>query len=209
MDLVAGVETEKALLTLLKMEIEHREESRKARYLKQAGFYTLKTFDGYVFDDIRLPSGTSPEDLKSCRFIEEKRNLILFGNVGTGKTHLATALGVEACKMGFQVRFFRTTALVNQLLAAKKGGTLQKYLKTLEKADLIICDEWGYVPLDRDGSRLLFQVVSDCYERRSIVLTTNLEFSRWVTIFYDEQMTTAMIDRLVHYGTCQHRFRLI
>jgi len=199
-DLVAGVETEKALLTLLKMEIEHREESRKARYLKQAGFYTLKTFDGYVFDDIRLPSGTSPEDLKSCRFIEEKRNLILFGNVGTGKTHLATALGVEACKMGFQVRFFRTTALVNQLLAAKKGGTLQKYLKTLEKADLIICDEWGYVPLDRDGSRLLFQVVSDCYERRSIVLTTNLEFSRWVTIFYDEQMTTAMIDRLVHYS---------
>ena len=200
LDLVSGKETDEALLTLLKMEIEHREESRKARYLKQAGFYTLKSFDGYVFDDIRIPSGTSPEDLKSCRFIEEKRNLILFGNVGTGKTHLATALGVEACKKGFQVRFFRTTALVNQLLDAKKGGTLQKSLKTLEKADLIICDEWGYVPLDRDGSRLLFQVVSDCYERRSIILTTNLEFSRWVTIFYDEQMTTAMIDRLVHYS---------
>ena len=200
LDLDAGVETEKALLTLLKMEIEHREESRKARYLKQAGFYTLKSFDGYVFVDILLPSGTRPEDLQSCRFIEENRNLIFFGNVGTGKTHLATALGVEACKMGFQVRFFRTTALVNQLLAAKKGGKLQKYLKTLEKADLIICDEWGYVPLDRDGSRLLFQVVSDCYERRSIILTTNLEFSRWVTIFYDEQMTTAMIDRLMHYS---------
>ena len=200
LNLVSGENIEEALLTLLKMEIGHREESRKARYLKQAGFYTLKSFDGYVFDDIRLPSGTNPDDLKSCRFIEEKRNLIFFGNVGTGKTHLATALGVEACKKGFQVRFFRTTALVNQLLAAKKGGTLQKYLKTLEKADLIICDEWGYVPLDRDGSRLLFQVVSDCYERRSIILTTNLEFSRWVTIFYDEQMTTAMIDRLVHYS---------
>ncbi len=200
LDLDAGVETEKALLTLLKMEIEHREESRKARYLKQAGFYTLKSFDGYVFVDILLPSGTRPEDLQSCRFIEENRNLIFFGNVGTGKTHLATALGVEACKMGFQVRFFRTTALVNQLLAAKKGGKLQKYLKSLGKADLIICDEWGYVPLDRDGSRLLFQVVSDCYERRSIILTTNLEFSRWVTIFYDEQMTTAMIDRLMHYS---------
>ena len=200
LDLVSGEGTEEALLTLLKMEIGHREESRKARYLKQAGFYTLKSFDGYVFDDIRFPSGTNPEDLKSCLFIEENRNLILFGNVGTGKTHLATALGVEACKKGFQVRFFRTTALVNQLLAAKKGGTLQKFLKTLEKADLIICDEWGYVPLDRDGSRLLFQVVSECYERRSIILTTNLEFSRWVTIFYDEQMTTAMIDRLVHYS---------
>ena len=200
LDLVSGEDNEGALLKLLRMEIEHREESRKARYLKQAGFYTLKSFDGYVFDDIRFPSGTSPEDLKSCRFIEENRNLILFGNVGTGKTHLATALGVEACKKGFQVRFFRTTALVNQLLAAKKGGSLQKFLKTLEKADLIICDEWGYVPLDRDGSRLLFQVVSDCYERRSIIITTNLEFSRWVTIFYDEQMTTAMIDRLVHYS---------
>jgi len=200
LNLVSGENIEEALLTLLKMEIGHREESRKARYLKQAGFYTLKSFDGYVFDDIRLPSGTNPDDLKSCRFIEEKRNLIFFGNVGTGKTHLATALGVEACKKGFQVRFFRTTALVNQLLAAKKGGTLQKFLKTLEKANLIICDEWGYVPLDRDGSRLLFQVVSECYERRSIILTTNLEFSRWVTIFYDEQMTTAMIDRLVHYS---------
>ncbi len=112
LDLDAGVETEKALLTLLKMEIEHREESRKARYLKQAGFYTLKSFDGYVFVDILLPSGTRPEDLQSCRFIEENRNLIFFGNVGTGKTHLATALGVEACKMGFQVRFFEILSIV-------------------------------------------------------------------------------------------------
>jgi len=109
-------------------------------------------------------------------------------------------VGNSDCNSGDFHFATNTTALVNQLLAAKKGGTLQKYLKTLEKADLIICDEWGYVPLDRDGSRLLFQVVSDCYERRSIILTTNLEFSRWVTIFYDEQMTTAMIDRLVHYS---------
>lgn len=200
LDLVAGDELEAALHKLLLMEIEHREQARRTRYLKQAGFYTLKSFDGYVFDNIRFPSGTNPEELMSCRFIEEKRNLILFGNVGTGKTHMATALGVEACKKGFVVRFFRTSALVNQLLAAKKGGELQKFMKSLEKADLVICDEWGYVPLDRDGSRLLFQVVSDCYERRSIILTTNLEFSRWVTIFYDELMTTAMIDRLVHFS---------
>lgn len=200
MDQVAGEELDVAIHRLLQMEIDHREESRKIRYLKQAGFYTLKGFDDFVFDDIRLPSGTDPEDLKSCRFIEEKRNLILFGNVGTGKTHLAIALGAEACRKGHVVRFFRTSALVNQLMEAKKGGTLQKFMKTLEKADLIICDEWGYVPLDRDGSRLLFQVVSECYERKSIILTTNLEFSRWVTIFYDEQMTTAMIDRLVHFS---------
>jgi len=113
---------------------------------------------------------------------------------------LATALGVKACREGKQVRFFRTAALVNDLLAAKKGGTLHTFLKTLAKIDLLICDEWGYVPLDRDGSRLLFQVISDCYEQRSVILTTNLEFSRWVTIFYDERMTAAMIDRVVHHS---------
>jgi len=109
-----------------------------------------------------------PGGFEKLRFIEEKRNLILFGNVGTGKTYLATALGVEACRKGHVVRFYRTSALVNQLMEAKKGGTRQKFLKGLEKADLIICDEWGYVPLERDGSRLLFQVVSggfySCYK---------------------------------------------
>ncbi len=199
-DLIEETEREQFLLELLRREIHHREESRKARNLKMAGFYTLKSFDDFIFDNIRFPSGTNPEILMSCQFIDEKRNLILFGNVGTGKTHMATALGVEACKQGRLVKFFRTAALVNKLLQAKKGGELQRFYKQIEKADLIICDEWGYVPLDRDGSRLLFQLMSDCYERQSIILTTNLEFSRWVTIFYDEQMTTAMIDRLVHHS---------
>lgn len=193
-------DSEEFLLELLKKEINYREEARKNRNIKTAGFYTMKTLDSFVFDDIRLPSGVNPEVIKTCDFIVEKKNLILFGNVGTGKTHLATALGVEACQQGKKVRFFRTAALVNRLQQAKKEGELHKFYKQIEKADLIICDEWGYVPLDRDGSRLLFQLVSDCYERQSIILTTNLEFSRWVTIFYDEQMTTAMIDRLVHHS---------
>lgn len=199
-DLIEEHNREQFLLELLKRELVHREETRKARNLKMAGFYSLKTFEGFIFDNIRLPSEVTQESLLSCKFIDEKRNLILFGNVGTGKTHMATALGVEACRQGRQVKFFRTAALVNKLLEAKKGGELQKFYKQLEKAELIICDEWGYVPLDRDGSRLLFQLISDCYERQSIILTTNLEFSRWVTIFYDEQMTTAMIDRLVHHS---------
>ena len=120
--------------------------------------------------------------------------------MGTGKTHLATAIGIEACSRGKKVRFFRTTALVNQLNDAQKIGELSKFLKQLSKADLLICDEWGYVPLDRGGSKLLFQVISDCYEQKSVIITTNLEFSKWVHVFYDEQMTTAMIDRLVHHG---------
>lgn len=199
-DSIENSDREAFLLSLLQKEILHREEKRKTRYLNNAGFYSVKTFENYVFDDIRFPQETSPESLKSCDFIRDKQNLLLYGNVGTGKTHMAIALGVEACKSGHQVRFFRTSALVNKLLDAKKGGELSKFLKNLNKADLIICDEWGYVPLDRDGSRLLFQVVSECYEQRSMIITTNLEFSRWVSIFYDEQMTKAMIDRLVHYS---------
>lgn len=202
-DNIGTIETEdreQFLLALLEMELEHREASRRMRLIKSAGFYTLKTFEGYVFDELKLPSGLSLEALTSCAFVEERRNIICYGNCGTGKTHLATALGVECCRQGRHVRFYRTAALVNQLSQARKGGELQRFLKQLSKLELLICDEWGYVPLDREGAQLLFQVVSDCYERVSVVITTNLEFSRWVSVFYDEQMTTALIDRLVHHS---------
>jgi DNA replication protein DnaC len=188
------------LLKILRQEVAYRETTRKNRLLKQAGFYGYKTFKGYCFDEIRLPTELTVDELKETTFIGERKNLILYGNVGTGKTHLATAIGVEACNLGKTVRFFRTAALVNQLNDAQKVGELGKFLKQLSKIDLLICDEWGYVPLDRDGSKLLFQVVSDCYEQRSVIITTNLEFSKWVNIFYDEQMTAAMIDRLVHHS---------
>jgi DNA replication protein DnaC len=188
------------LLKVLKQEVAYRETTRKNRLVKQAGFYNLKTFDGYSFDEIRLPTELSIADLKEVNFVRQQKNLIFYGNVGTGKTHLATAIGIEACNRGLSVRFFRTAALVNQLSDAQKKGELNKLLKQLAKADLLICDEWGYVPLDRDGSKLLFQVISDRYEQRSVIITTNLEFSKWVNIFYDEQMTAAMIDRLVHHS---------
>ncbi|MGI6362526.1 MAG: IS21-like element helper ATPase IstB [Bacillota bacterium] len=188
------------LLKVLKQEVAYRETTRKNRLVKQAGFYNLKTFDGYSFDEIRLPTELSIADLKEVNFVRQQKNLIFYGNVGTGKTHLATAIGIEACNRGLSVRFFRTAALVNQLSDAQKKGELNKFLKQLAKTDLLICDEWGYVPLDRDGSKLLFQVISDRYEQRSVIITTNLEFSKWVNIFYDEQMTAAMIDRLVHHS---------
>ena len=123
----------------------------------------------------------------------------MYGNVGTGKTHLSIALGVEACKKGFEVRFFRTSALVNKLAELKKAGTLSVFLRNLSKADLLICDEWGYVPLDRIGAQLLFEVISERYERKSVIINTNIEFSRWVNVFYDEQMTGAIIDRVLHH----------
>lgn len=188
------------LLKILRQEVAYRETTRKNRLVKQAGFYSVKTFEGYCFDEIRLPTELSVAELKEAAFVRQQKNLIFYGNVGTGKTHLATAIGIEACNRGMAVRFFRTAALVNQLSDAQKKGELNKLLKQLAKIDLLICDEWGYVPLDRDGSKLLFQVISDCYEQRSVIITTNLEFSKWVNVLYDEQMTAAMIDRLVHHS---------
>jgi DNA replication protein DnaC len=145
--LIESGDREQFLLTLLQMELEHREAARRMRLIKSAGFYSLKTFENYVFDEVKLPSGLTVEALTSCAFVEERRNLICYGNVGTGKTHLATALGVECCRQGRHVRFTRTAALVNQLSQARKGGELQRFLKQLSKLDLLICDEWGYVPL--------------------------------------------------------------
>lgn len=188
------------LAEVLEREVSHRETVRRSRLLKQAGFHRIKTFADYDFSEVKIPAELGLDDLKACSFLADNRNLIFYGNVGTGKTHLATAIGVEACRQGKAVRFYRTAALVNQLNEAKKRGELGKFLRPFSKLDLLICDEWGYVPLDREGSQLLFQVVSDCYEQRSVILTTNLEFSKWVNIFYDEQMTAAMIDRLVHHS---------
>lgn len=188
------------LLKILENEIHYREVKRVNRLIKQAKFHTLKTFKDYDFDDIKIPADLTIEGLKAGSFIEDKKNLILYGYTVTGKTHLATAIGLNACKQGKSVLFFRTATLVNQLSLAKKEGKLEKLFKKIQKADLIICDEWGYIPLDREGSQLLFQIISDCYEKKSLIITTNLEFSRWVNIFYDEQMTAALIDRLVHYS---------
>jgi DNA replication protein DnaC len=124
----------------------------------------------------------------------------MYGLVGTGKTHLAVALGVKACEMGMTVRFFTAAELVVRLSEALKTGNLEKMMKSVLKADLIILDEWGYVPVDKQGAQLLFRIISDSYERRSLVITTNLEFSKWGTVVTDDQMAAAIIDRLAHHG---------
>lgn len=187
------------LLKLLRSELEHRESQRRDKLLKNAGFYTLKDFSGFRFDEVKLPASVSPQYLQNCEFIQTKTNLVMYGNVGTGKTYLSIALGVEACKKGIETRFFRTAALVNQLSEAKKNGTLSTLMKKLSQAELVICDEWGYVPLDRTGSQLLFEVIAECYERKTLIINTNIEFSRWINVFYDEQMTGAILDRVLHH----------
>jgi DNA replication protein DnaC len=191
---------EEFLAYVLEQELLRREQSKRTRQLNRACFPVLKSLDGYAFSAVRLPPALPRDELLSCRFITEKKNLILYGPVGIGKTHLAIALGVKACGLGVNVRFYTVTQLVLKLGEAHRAGTLEKLVRDLQKLDLLILDEWGYVPVDKEGSQLLFRVVADSYERKSLILTTNLEFSKWGAIFTDEQMAAAMIDRLIHHG---------
>lgn len=195
-----GATNQEYLLEVLKAEIVYRNAKRRNLYLKKAGFDNIKTFQGYDFEDIALPSGITVDLLKQAEFLSRQENLILYGRNGAGKSHMATAIGVEACMQGKKVRFYKTAALVNELIAAKVNGTLVSLFKKLSKLDLLICDEWGYIPFDAEGSQLLFQIIADCYEKRSLIITTNIEFSKWNGIFYDDQLTAALIDRLVHHS---------
>ena len=188
------------LLRLFTAEVERRDINRRNGYQKAAKFDVVKTFEKYTFEDIRFPSALTPEDLTGVTFIPRKENLIMYGTVGAGKTHLATAIGVAACDAGYRVRFWRTAVLVNALTEAKKQEELSRFMKQFDKIDLLICDEWGYVPVDSDGAKLLFQVVSECYERKSLVITTNLEFARWNDIFADAKITAALLDRIIHHS---------
>lgn len=195
-----GNTNQEYLLNLLKSELEYREEKRRNLCLKQAGFDVTKTFANYEFNEIEIPETLSIEAIKSVDFINKVENLIFYGKSGTGKSHLAAAIGVEACMQGKRVKFYSATALVNDLVDSKKKGKLVALLKKLSSIDLLICDEWGYIPFDSEGAQLLFQVISECYEKRSVIITTNLEFSKWNGIFYDEKLTNALIDRLVHHS---------
>jgi len=188
------------LLELFTLELANRELKRKNTYIKAAKFDVLKTFEDYTFNDIKIPRSITPDDILATNFISKKENLILYGNVGSGKTHLAIATGIAACNSGKRVRFYRTASLVNELIEEKKQGNIVRFMKNLEKCDLLICDEWGYVPIDSNGSKLLFQVIAECYERKSLIITTNLEFTKWNEIFYDEKITAAIIDRIIHHS---------
>lgn len=185
---------------LFREELDLRDENRRNRLIKRAGFPVYKTFEGYSYDSVKFPPAFGMERLEQLDFVPERKNLVLYGPVGIGKTHMAIAAGVKACQLGYKTKFYTVTELVLKLAEARKNGTLERLLKELRILDLLILDEWGYVPIDKDGSQLLFRVISDSYESKSLILTTNLEFSKWGGIFTDDQMAAAMIDRLVHHG---------
>ena len=188
------------VLDLLSEEIKRRTQNKIKRAIKRANFPSYKTFASYEYKTVKLPTILSKEELESLSFVKEKKNLVLYGAVGLGKTHMAIAVGVNACKQGYKVKFYTVTGLVLELLEAKQNNTLEKLLKNLRSLDLLILDEWGYVPINREASQLLYRVIDDSYENSSLVLTTNLEFSKWGNIYTDSQMTAAMIDRIIHHG---------
>lgn len=188
------------LLKLFTEAAEERDRKRRNALQKAAKFDLIKTFEDYTYEDIKFPNALSVDDLMNVSFVPRRENLILYGNVGAGKTHLAIAMGVAACDMGFKTRFWQTPALVNSLTEAKNEGRLSRFMQDFDKLDLLICDEWGYVPIDSDGSKLLFQIISKCYERKSIIITTNLEFARWNDIFADTKITAALLDRVIHHS---------
>lgn len=171
-----------ACTAMLESEIAHRDRAKRARLLRQARFPVPKSVEGFDWSNVAFPDGWGRDEMLSLAFVRDAEDLVFYGQTGRGKTHMATALGIAATSAGYPVRFWQTAQLVLQLGKAKREGTLDRLLADVAKA------------------RLLYQVISDSYERRSVIFTTNVEFSRWGTVFADDKLAAAIVDRVVHHG---------
>jgi DNA replication protein DnaC len=188
---------EDLLLELMRMEAAQRQENQNHRRLKTAGFPYTKTLEELDLDryDGKL-SDLFVNELASCKFITEKKNVVMIGNPGRGKTHLAIALGLKACSLGMNVLFKNAATLSTELTEAKDSYLLGKLEKRIRQTDLLILDEMSYVSFDRFQSEMVFKVVSDRSERGSVIVTTNLPFSQWTELFQNTAMVAALVDRL-------------
>lgn len=187
------------VLKLFTNELEYRKLRRRTTLLNTAGFPRRYTVDEFRTDEIDFPDDISLKSLLELDFYYAGKNVIMYGGSGTGKTMLSILIGISACNQNIPVKFYRTAGLINLFSECKAKGTLTQLKKKLNSAAIIILDEFGYVPYDRTGAQLLFDYLSEIHEKKSVILNTNLEFSQWVNVLYDQRMTTALIGRLTHH----------
>jgi DNA replication protein DnaC len=186
------------LLQLTELELLERERKAAERRLKAAKFPVMKTLDDFDFTARPSVNKVMISELARCEFIDRRENILLVGNPGTGKSHLAIALAAAACAKGYRVRFARVTEIVTQLIEARDERGLLGFKARLAKLDLLVLDEFGYVPASKLGAELLFDVISTAYERSSLMVTTNLPFDQWTEVLGSERLTGATLDRLTH-----------
>ena len=194
-----GLDCPRYLFRLCELELLDREQRATERRIKAAKFPVLKSLETFKFRAIPSLNKRLVLELARSEYLDGRENVLALGNSGTGKTHLALALGLAACQKGYRVRFITAAALVNELLEARDEKRLLRVQRQLARQDLLIVDELGYVPLSKTGSELLFEIFSQRYEQASTLVTSNLPFNEWTEIFGSERLTGALLDRLTHH----------
>ena len=186
------------LLNLTEAEVQVRKENGRKRRLREAKFPLIKPLETFNFDAAADLDARLIKELSGCEYIEKTRNVIFMGKSGTGKTHLATGLGMEACKQGIRTRFVTGCGLANELIEARDEKLLGRVVKRYGGYGLLIIDELGYVPFSKEGAQLIFQILAERHERKPVMITTNMGFGDWTQIFGDPSMTAALLDRITH-----------
>ena len=186
------------LLNITEVEVQVRKENGRKRRLREAKFPLLKPLETFNFEAAPDLDARLIKELSGCEYIKKSRNIIFMGKSGTGKTHLATGLGMEACKQGVRTRFVTGCGLANELIEARDEKLLGRTVKRYAGYGLLIIDELGYVPFSREGAQLIFQILAERHERKPVMITTNMGFGDWTQTFGDPSMTAALLDRITH-----------